>query len=101
MIAGQDQYMIRLLVFQEKEILIDRVGGALVPIFADPLLGRDGGDIFTQLGIENVPSRSNMPVQGMGFVLDQDGDLAKAGIEAVAQREIDDPIFAAERDGRL
>jgi hypothetical protein len=51
--------------------------------------------------IENVPSRADMTVERMRFVLDQDGHLPQAGVQAVAQREIDDAIFPAERHRRF
>src|SRR2546421_7653654 len=42
-----------------------------------------------------------MPVQGMGFVLDQHGNFPNVRIETIAQGEIDHSVFAAERNGRL
>ena len=39
-IAGQDHDIFGALFFQGVDILIDGVGGALVPVFVDPLLGR-------------------------------------------------------------
>ena len=42
-----------------------------------------------------------MAVERMGFVLDQDGDLAQTGVQAVAEREVDDAVFPAERNSRF
>ena len=56
----------------------DRISRALIPIFADPLLGRDGGDVFPQFGVENIPARSDMAIERVGFILDQDGDLVRS-----------------------
>src|ERR1700761_5155933 len=42
-----------------------------------------------------------MPVEAHGFILCQDENLAEAAVHAVREREIDDPIDAAERHGRL
>ena len=39
MVAGKNQDIVRLFAVEEKHVLIDRVGGALVPFFADSLLG--------------------------------------------------------------
>ena len=51
--------------------------------------------------IENVPSGADVPVERMGLVLDQDRNLAQAGVQAVAEREVDDAILPAERNGRF
>jgi hypothetical protein len=40
-----------------------------------------------------------MPDQGMGLVLCQHTDTTNAGVDAVGQREIDDPELTAEEDG--
>jgi hypothetical protein len=37
----------------------------------------------------------------MGFVLDKDGDFSQARVQAIAQRHIDDPIFATKGHGRF
>ena len=42
-----------------------------------------------------------MAQQAVGFVLGQDVAAADARIDAVGQREIDDPIFAAKGNGGL
>jgi hypothetical protein len=74
-IAGQDQQMLRLFVVEEKKILIDRVRSAFVPIFAETLLRRDGGDVLAELAVQHVPAQPNMAVERMGLVLNQDSDL--------------------------
>ena len=65
----------------------------LIPIFADPLLGGDGGDVFPEFGVKNIPARSDMAIQPVGFILDQHGDGPNARIQAVAKGEIDDPYL--------
>ena len=42
-----------------------------------------------------------MPVEAHRLVLREHQDLPQAAVEAVGQREIDDPIRPAERHGRL
>ena len=42
-----------------------------------------------------------MPVEAHRLVLREHQNLAQAAVEAVGEREIDDPIHAAERHGRL
>jgi len=50
---------------------------------------------------EPAPAEVDVPVQAHGLVLCQHQHLANAAVEAVGQREIDDPIAPAERDGRF
>jgi hypothetical protein len=100
-IACKNEQELGMLAVDQKHVLVDGVGRATIPIFADSLLRRDGGDVLAQLGVENVPADANVPVERMGFVLDQYRDFAQPRVEAIAQREVDDPVFSAERDRRL
>ena len=52
MIAGQDEHIFRLFGVEQKQVLIDRISGAVVPFFADPLLRRNRGDVFTEFGVK-------------------------------------------------
>ena len=100
-VAGQDQDELGLLVLDDEPVLVDRVGRALVPVLADALLGGQGEDVLADFGVEDVPAAPDVAVQGVGFVLDQDDDAAQPGVDAVAEGEVDDPVFAAEGDGGL
>ena len=42
-----------------------------------------------------------MAIEAVALVLGQDDDLEVAGVGEVGQREVDQPVAAAERDGRL
>src|SRR2546427_541896 len=64
-------------------------------------VGQTGEDVLAEFGVEDVPSAPDVAVQGVGFVLDQDDDVAQPGVDAVAEGEVDDPVFAAEGDGGL
>ena len=96
MVAGEDEHIVRLFVVEQEEVLIDRVGGALVPFFADPLLGWNRGDEFAEFSVEDVPARADVTVERVGFVLDEDGDFSQSGVEAIAERKIDNTIFSAK-----
>ena len=101
MIAGEDKHIVWLFGVEEKQVLIDRVGGALVPFFADPLLRWNRGDEFAEFGIQDVPAHADVPVKRVGFVLDEDSDFSKPRVEAVAERKIDNTIFPSEENRRL
>ena len=100
-VAGQHEHMVRRVFLDHIDVLIDGVGRSLVPFVADPLLGRHGDDVFVQFSGEEVPGEPQVLVQGQGFVLGQHGDLADAGVDAVRQGEVDDPVDAAEGDRGL
>jgi hypothetical protein len=85
----------------QEHILIHGIGGATVPIFADALLRRDRGDVFAKFRIENIPAGSDMAIEGMRLVLNEDCDLAEPGVQTIAQGKIDDAILPAEGNSRL
>ena len=82
-------------------ILVDRVGGSLVPHLGNSLLGRDHLDVLAQLAAEEIPSLVDMAVQAGGLVLGQHHDLAHVGVDAVGECEVDDPVDPAEGNRRL
>ena len=94
MIAGEDQRVARGGLLDRVDVLIDRVGGALVPVLGDPLLGRDHLDVLVELAGEELPPLVDVPVQAHGLVLGEDEDLAEVGVDAVREREVDDPVDA-------
>src|SRR4029079_15323588 len=100
MVAGKNQDIVRLFSVEEKQVLIDCIGCALIPFFTDSLLGWNRRDVFAEFGVEDAPARANMTVERVRFVLDEDGDFSKPRVEAVAQREIDNKIFPVTRNRR-
>ena len=101
MVAGQDQRVARRGLLDRVDVLVNRVGGPLIPHLGDPLLGRNHLDVLAELAAEELPALVDVPVQADGLVLRQHEDLAKVGVDAVREGEVDDPVDAAERDGRL
>jgi hypothetical protein len=70
-------------------------------VLADPLLGRQDLDELAELLRDDVPSHPDVPVQRQRFVLRGDEDAPQPGVDAVAEREVDDPVGTAEVDRRL
>ena len=100
-VAGQDQRIPRRGLLDRVDVLVDRVGRPLVPHLGDPLLRRDHLDVLAQLAAEELPALVDVPVQARRLVLRQHQHLAQVGVDAVRQREVDDPVQPAERDRRL
>ena len=67
---------------------------------AEPLLGRDRGHVVAEQGA-HPPRGGDVPVQAVALVLGEHADLADAAVGQVGQREVDQPVETAERDGRF
>ena len=101
-VAGEDDHELRLVVVDDVDVLVDRVGGALVPLgLGDALARRKDVEALVALGAEEVPAALQVADQAVRLVLGGDADAADAGVERVRQREVDDPGLAAEVDRRL
>jgi hypothetical protein len=62
-----------------------------------------GGENFHEARREVVElvGLVDMAVEGLAIELSEDVNSAQAGVQAVADRDIDEPVFSAERHGRL
>ncbi len=100
MVAGEDQDEVAH-VLDEAEVLADGVGRALVPVpVLEGLLGREEGDEVLVEIVEAV-GRENVAMERFARELGQDEDLPEVGVDAVADRDVDEPEPAGDRDGRL
>ncbi len=92
----------RTVVLDDVDVLVDGVGGALIPLrLRDALAGRQDVEALVALGAQEVPAALQVADQRVRLVLRGDADAADAGIERVGQREIDDARLAAEIDRGL
>ena len=99
-IGAEDDHQVGLVVVDEVERLVDRVRGAGVPLRPEPLLGRDRRHEVAQQRA-HPPGQADVPVQAVALVLGQHGDPQAARVGQVGQREVDQPVQAAEGDGGL
>ena len=75
------------------------IGRALVPVGAFlGLLGRQDVDEAAAERIE-VIGALDVPVQRRGLKLREQEDPVDIGVDAIADRDIDQPVFAGERHG--
>ena len=101
-VAGEDDHELGLVVGDDVEVLVDRVGGALVPLgLGDALRGGEDVEALVALGAEEVPAALQVADEAVRLVLGGDADAADAGVERVRQREVDDADLAAEVDRGL
>ena len=96
MIAGQDQVVVGLVAREVPRGLADGVGRALKPAgVVGRLLGRQDLDEALAEQIHPVGLR-DVPVQRRRVELRQDEDPPDVGVQAVADRDVDQTVFARQ-----
>jgi hypothetical protein len=101
-VAGEDDHVLGLLAADRVDVLVDRVGGAHIPVGAGALHGRQQLEELAQFLRHNArPPFADVPVQRQRLVLGQDEDLAQAGVDAVGERDVDDAVVPAKGHGRF
>ena len=101
LVAAQNQEVIEIVVEEVDQVFADGIGRALVPRGGGGGLLR--GHDFHEAGgklVELVRPR-NVAVERGGIELGQDVDAAEPGIDAVGNRDVDNPVFAGQRHGRF
>ena len=102
-VAGEDDYIVRIIQVQEADILIDGVGSPLVPGALVALAHVGGEDMYAAIGAVQVPglARADVAVQLQRTVLGQNANCVDAGVDTVGQGKVDDAVLAAEGDRGL
>ena len=101
-VAAQDDHVRRLFAADRVDVLIDRIGGAHVPVGAGALHGRQQLKELAQLLRHDAgPAFADVPVERERLVLGKDVNPAQARVDAVGKRDVDDAVVAAEGHGRL
>ena len=99
-VGAEDDHQVGLFVVDQVERLVDRVRRAGVPLRSEPLLRRHRRDVVAEQGT-HPPGQADVPVQAVALVLGQHADPQDAGVDQVGQREVNQPVEAAERNGGL
>ena len=100
-IPGKDHHMLGCFPHDRVQVLVHGVGGAHVPVVAHALLRRQDLDELTEFLGDDVPPHADVAIERQALVLRDDEDAAQAGVDAVAEREVDDPVGTAEVHRRL
>src|SRR5277367_3395034 len=100
MVAGEDEDEIGLFGADGIDVLIDGVGGALIPVLRDTHLR---GENFDEIAVahQSGPALAHVAIEAERFVLGEDEDAAQIAIEAIRKRDINDAVDAAEGDSGL
>ena len=102
MVTGQNQHVVRIITVDEIQILIDRIGGTLIPVCAVASLIRRQ-NAYTAGHAVQIPGLTvaDILIQNKRLILGQNTHGINTGIHAVGHRKIDDTVFAAKLDCRL
>src|SRR5699024_2806612 len=93
LVAGQDDDVFGVIAVNERDILVDRVGRAFVPVGAGGLLvGRQ--HVYAAVQAVQVPGLAvaDVLIQDQRLILGQDAHRINVGIDAVGEREVDDTV---------
>jgi len=99
-IAGEDENELGPLATDGVDVLVHGVGRALIPLLRDAHLRGKDFDVIAEAG-ERRPARANVTVQTEGLVLGENKNATKIRIDAVRERDVDDAVESAERNGGL
>ena len=99
-VAGKNEDVVRLLAADRVDVLVDRVGGALIPVLRNAHLRRQD---FDEIAVphERRPAAADVAVQAESLVLGENENAAQIAVEAIRKRDVDDSIDAAERAPRV
>ena len=101
-VAGQQHHVTRVVIGDDVDVLVHRVGGAEVPVdFGDTLRGRQDVEALVAFGAQEGPAALQVADQGMRLVLRGDRQAPNARVQRVGQGEVDDARLATEIDSRL
>jgi hypothetical protein len=98
LVAAEDEGVIEIVVEEMEEVFANGVGGALIPGSIGK--GLFGGEDFDETAGEMVEliALGNVAMEGGGVELGEEVNAFEAGVDAVRNGDIDEAIFAGERD---
>ena len=83
-VAGEDDDVLGLFGADGVDVLVDGVGGALVPGLGDALHGgKDLDELAELVGDDGAPALADVAVERERLVLGEDVDVAEVGVDAV------------------
>ncbi len=102
LVAAEDQNVFAILFVEVSQILADGVGGTFVPfgptlhgLLSSQKLDKSAAEVIEPIRLANVLVKRNAEELGHHV------DLIDTAVQAVADRNIDQSIFAGQRNGRF
>ena len=99
-VGAEHDHVVGPLVVEQVEVLVDRVGRAGEPARAAAHLRGHRRDVVAEQR-RQPPGGRDVAVERVALVLREHDDPAVARVDEVRQREVDQPVVAAERHGGL
>src|SRR5262245_22062747 len=97
LIASENQLVVIIAAGEAVQMLTNGIGGSLKPVWISyRLLRRQHLDKALEKRVESV-AVSNMLIERRGVELCHHEDLLKARVEAIADRNIDQPVLPSQR----
>ena len=97
-VAGEDQYVFRVIGLDKADVLVNGVGSAGEPgaLFAGALVGRQ--DVNAAVGHVHIPglAAADVAVELQRAVLGQNAHGVNAGVGAVGEGEVNNPVLPAK-----
>ncbi len=101
MVAGEDEIVVSLVLGEVAGRLAHRIRRALIPVrIVRRLLSREDFDEPAREDVQSIGIR-NVAVERGRIELRQHVDSPDVGVQAAADRDVDQSVFAADRDRRL
>jgi hypothetical protein len=94
-IARENEDVFGALAADGIDVLIDGVGGALIPLLGDAHLRGQDFDVIAEAG-DGGPASADVTIAAKSFVLGEDKNFAEVGIDAVGKGDVDDAVESAE-----
>jgi len=88
-VGAEDADVLGAVIFEEVQVLIDRVRRPAIPLGADPLLGRHDVDKLIEV-LREAPSPRKMLVERLALVLGQHLDLIEAAVDEIREDDVDE-----------
>ena len=99
-VGAEDADVVGPLVVDQVQVLVDRVGRAGEPVRPAAHLGGHRRDVVAEQR-RQPPGGRDVAAEALALVLRQHRDLELAGVDEVREREVDQPVVAAEGHRRL
>ena len=102
LIAGEDQHLVHIPALKQLLVLPHRIGGALKPAWAGGRLlsGKHFHEATAEAAGE-VVGEAEVAVERLTVELGEHVDLLDPRVDAVAHRDVDQPVFSTQGHGRF
>ena len=102
MVAGKNKDIVRIIGVNEFDILENSICGTAVPVASPCTLIRSQQSYTADIAVQ-IPRNTDadMRVKAQRLILCENTDRVDAGINAVAQRKVNNAVLSAERNCRL